>query len=85
MKKIIRLTESDLHRIVKKSVNKIIKEWGEYVPDPSDFLDQDPYYQNYFDEDGVEYDFEGNPIEDDEFDDERYYNEKYGDPNDNGL
>lgn len=81
MKKIIRLTESDLHRIIKESVNTIIKEWGEYIPDPSDFLDQDPYYQNYFDEDGVEYDFEGKPIEDDEFDDERYYNEKYGDPN----
>ena len=26
MKKIIRLTESDLHNIVKKSVNKILKE-----------------------------------------------------------
>ena len=30
MKKIIRLTESDLHRIVKKSVNKILREgYGE--------------------------------------------------------
>ena len=28
-KKLIRLTESDLHRIVKKSVNKILKEYRE--------------------------------------------------------
>lgn len=76
MKKIIRLTESDLHRIVKESAQRIIKEWLDYVPDPSDFLDQDPYYDNYFDEDGVEYDYEGNPIpgqdEPDDFD-EKYY------------
>ena len=75
MKKIIRLTESDLHQIVKESVNRILKEG---VPDPSDFLSQDPYYDNYFDENGVEYDFEGNPIEDDEFDDDMYYMNKYG-------
>lgn len=37
MKQIIRLTESDLHRIVKESVKKILKEG---VPDPSDYLDQ---------------------------------------------
>jgi hypothetical protein len=30
MKNIIRLTESDLHKIVKESVNKILKEWDEY-------------------------------------------------------
>ena len=71
MKQIIRLTESDLHRIIKESVNRILKEG---VPDPSDFLDQDPFYDNYFDDDGNEYDFEGNPIEDDDLDwDERYY------------
>jgi hypothetical protein len=29
MKKIIRLTESDLHRVIKESVRKIIKEWGD--------------------------------------------------------
>jgi hypothetical protein len=29
MKKIIRLTESDLHRIVKEAVNKILSEDGE--------------------------------------------------------
>jgi len=27
-KKLIRLTESDLHRIVKESVKKILKEWN---------------------------------------------------------
>ena len=31
-KTIIRLTESDLHRIVKESVNRILDEgWGSYV------------------------------------------------------
>lgn len=40
MKKIIKLTESDLHRIVKESVNKIIKEWQE---DPYS-LDADEIY-----------------------------------------
>lgn len=48
MKKIIRLTESDLHKIVKESVKKILKEG---VPDPSDFLDQDPYYDEEENED----------------------------------
>ena len=37
MKKIIRLTESDLHRIVKETVNKIL----EGVPDPSDYIRTD--------------------------------------------
>jgi hypothetical protein len=78
MKKIIRLTESDLRKIVKESASRVIKEWLDYVPDPSDFLDQDPYYDNYFDEDGVEYDSEGNPIEDDEFDPDEYYERHYG-------
>lgn len=78
MKKIIRLTESDLRKIVKESASRVIKEWLDYVPDPSDFLDQDPYYDNYFDEDGVEYDYEGNPIEDDEFDPDEYYERHYG-------
>jgi hypothetical protein len=75
MKKIIRLTESDLHKIVKESVQRILKEG---VPDPSDFLDQDPFYDNYFDEDGNEYDYEGNPIDDDDFDDEAYYSRHGG-------
>ena len=75
MKQIIRLTESDLHKIVKESVQRILKEG---VPDPSDFLDQDPFYDNYFDEDGNEYDYEGNPIDDDDFDDEAYYSRHGG-------
>jgi len=29
MKKIVRLTESDLHRIVKESVKRVIKEWDD--------------------------------------------------------
>ena len=40
MKKIIKLTESDLHEIIKESVNKIIKEWQE---DPYS-LDADEIY-----------------------------------------
>ena len=32
MKKIVRLTESDLHRIIKESVNRIIKE-SDYMDD----------------------------------------------------
>ena len=32
MKKIIKLTESDLHRIIRKSVNNIIKE-SDYMDD----------------------------------------------------
>ena len=48
MKKTIRLTESDLHRIVKESVNKVlnksvksvIKEWsGDYAEVRSDYYD----------------------------------------------
>lgn len=31
-KKLIRLTESDLHRIVKESVKKILKENDEFTP-----------------------------------------------------
>jgi len=40
MKKIIRLTEGDLHQIVKKSVNKILRE-SYYNPDEDDFDDDD--------------------------------------------
>ncbi len=36
MKKIVRLTEDDLHKIVKKSVNKILRE-AYYNPDDDDF------------------------------------------------
>ena len=43
MAKIIRLTENDLHRIVGKSVRRIIKEIGGVYPDGQMdmFLDQD--------------------------------------------
>lgn len=39
MKKLVKLTESDLHRIVKESVNRILKE-GDYSPnDDGTFMD----------------------------------------------
>ena len=36
MKKLIRLTESDIHRIIKESVNRVLKEGQEFPIDPSD-------------------------------------------------
>ena len=47
-KQLIRLTESDLHNIIKKSVNSILKEYRD--------IDDNNYYggglpDNYFDED----------------------------------
>jgi hypothetical protein len=36
MKKLIRLTESDLHRIIKESVKRVIKEDQQFPIDPSD-------------------------------------------------
>ena len=48
-KKIIRLTENDLHKLIKESVKKVIKEW---VSDPSDYLQYEPGNQEeeeYFD------------------------------------
>jgi hypothetical protein len=51
MKQIIRLTESDLHRIVKESVNRIIREWnGDRDINPEDDklwdeYDNNPYYE----------------------------------------
>jgi len=41
MKKIIRLTESDLHNIIKESVNKVLRE--------SEYLDAEPYDIDIFD------------------------------------
>ena len=32
MKQIIRLTESDLHRIIENAVRRIVKEYGEDAP-----------------------------------------------------
>ena len=46
MKKVIKLTESDLHNIVRESVKKIIKEWG----DP---LDDEPLNRWYKDNPGI--------------------------------
>ena len=40
MKKIIRLTEGDLHNIVKRSVNKILREYGSDGPDFDDAYDE---------------------------------------------
>lgn len=47
MKQIIRLTESDLHKIVKESVNRLIREWnGDRDINPDD----DEYDINPYDE-----------------------------------
>lgn len=54
MKKVVRLTEGDLHRIVKESVQKVIKEWGEYVPDPSDYLNDEPLNRWYREHPGID-------------------------------
>ena len=32
MKKIIRLTEDDLHRIIENAIRRIVKEYGEDAP-----------------------------------------------------
>ena len=54
MKQVIRLTESDLHKLVKESVQKILKEqdeWDAYLqqddPDPEErnlFYDEEPSF-----------------------------------------
>jgi len=50
MKRIIRLTEGDLHRIVKRSVNKILREYGSDGPDFDDAYDEnfDIDFENEF-------------------------------------
>lgn len=50
MKKIIRLTEGDLHNIVKRSVNKILREYGSDGPDFDDAYDEnfDIDFENEF-------------------------------------
>ena len=46
---IIRLTESDLHRIVKESVNRILDEgWGSYVDYYYPDNEKEPKENNYF-------------------------------------
>ena len=62
MKKIIRLTESDLHRIVKESVNKILRESGHEWWREEDWNPNHPDYNDGTDESDEPYDF-----------DERYY------------
>jgi len=42
-KKLIRLTEGDLHRIVKESVNNIINEWFFFKTDPSEADNEEEY------------------------------------------
>ena len=42
-KKLIRLTEGDLHRIVKESVNNIINEWFFFKTDPSEADNEKEY------------------------------------------
>ena len=76
MKQIIRLTESDLHRIVKRSVNKILKE-GYGVPDPSDFLDVEPGNMMYDRFGNPLYDENGDPIDDEEDDEPFDFDETY--------
>ncbi len=44
MKKIIRLTESDLHRVVKESVQRILKEVERSRPGDIPPGDEDIYY-----------------------------------------
>lgn len=56
MKRTIRLTESDLHRIIEESVNSVIKEHYEDRPEEIGKLPEDNYYGGglpdaYFNED----------------------------------
>ena len=44
MKQVIRLTESDLHRMIKESVKQVLKETSLYTDDPY-------HYNEYYDED----------------------------------
>ena len=52
-KKLIRLTESDLHKIVKESVNRVLNEWeyAGWVNDIGDDYDDEP-------DEPKEYDFD---------------------------
>ena len=42
-KKLIRLTEGDLHRVVKESVNSILNEWFFFKTDPSEADNEEEY------------------------------------------
>ena len=53
-KQLIRLTEGDLHNIIKESVNKILKEAFSDVYQPHNFKDiNDDYYSSYIIVDGT--------------------------------
>ena len=65
MKRIIRLTESDLHRIVKESVNKILRESGHEGWEEEYWNPNHPDYNDGTDESDEPDDF-----------DERYYKYK---------
>lgn len=58
MKKIVRLTESDLHRIVKESVKRTLKEyWQPYnydLWDDNDFWPEDSHIKKSSDSDNGE-------------------------------
>lgn len=49
-KHLIRLTESDLHNIVKESVNKIITEWFDDNGDWNRDFGDDGYYGEEYEE-----------------------------------
>ena len=53
MKKVIRLTESDIRNIVKKSVNRVLREYGSDGPDFDDY--EVPGYEGTNVPDGSEY------------------------------
>jgi hypothetical protein len=53
-KKIIKITENDLHRLIKESVEKVLKEanWSNALTDPNDvdpFETEDDYDENPLD------------------------------------
>lgn len=58
MKKVIRLTESDLHRIVRESVRKLLKEHDPDDPDYGqygDYYDEQHWIEEYENEASLQY------------------------------
>ena len=66
-KQIIRLTESDLHKIIKKSVSKILRESGHEWWREEDWNPNHPDYRSSEDD-----------LDDDKFDPDEYYEKYYG-------
>ena len=65
-KKVIRLTESDLHRIVKESVNRILMESKGLDPSKRDYVKED--YNPFDNDDFEEWDrINVSPISDEEY------------------